>query len=143
MKKQSIQNIAKKLFFGNLLMAAMFLSANASTLPVKTTSLSAFAPVGKVDVKYTGIDLNNQLSFTVNYSNATGSTFHLSILDQEGEVLYKNYFDNKNFSRTFKLPKSELSKVTFVIEDKKNAVTEKFTVNINTKVTEEVIVSKG
>lgn len=142
MKKQSIQNIAKKLFFGNLLVAAMFLSASARTLPVKTFH-STYSPVGKVDVKYTGLDLNNQLSFNVTYSNASGSTFHLMVLDQEGEVLYKNYFDGKNFSKTFKLPKSELSKVTFVIEDKKNAVIEKYTVNINTKVTEEVVISKG
>ena len=141
MKKQSIQNIAKRFFFGNLLAATLFLSANAKTQAVNVNPV--YAATSKVEVKYTGVDLNNQLSFNVKYSNPSGSVFNLVILDEAGETLFKGFYDDKRFDKTFKLPKSEVSKLTFVIEDGKNAVKEKFTVNIKTSVLEEVIVSKG
>ena len=142
MKKQSIQTLAKRFFLGNLLAAALFLSANAKTQSAHINP--AYAPAAdKVEVKYTGVDNNNQLSFNVKYSNPTASSFTLVVLDENGEPLFKGYYGDKNFSKTFKLPKSEVNKVTFVIEDNKNSVKEKFTVNVKTNVTEEVTVSKG
>lgn len=141
MKTQSIQTIAKRFFFGNLLAATLFLSASAKT--PSSNLHPVYAPTGKVEVKYTGIDLNNLLSFKVKYSNPTGSTFTLSVLDESGEPLFKGYYGDKNFDKTFKLPKSEVSKLTFVIEDGKNLVKEKYTVNIKTNVSEEVTVSKN
>lgn len=143
MKTQSIQTIAKRFFFGNLLAATLFLSANASAKTPLSKLNPAYATTGKVEVKYTGIDLENQLSFNVKYSNPTGSNFSLSVLDEEGEPLFKGYYNDKRFDKTFKLPKSEVSKLTFVIEDSKNDVKEKYTVNIKTNVSEEVIVSKN
>ncbi len=141
MKTQSIQTIAKRFFFGNLLAATLFLSASAKT---NSSNLHpAYAPAGKVEVKYTGLDLNNLLSFKVRYSNPNGSTFALTVLDENGEPLFKGYYSDKSFDKTFKLPKSEVNKLAFVIEDGKNSVREKYTVNIKTNVSEEVIVSKN
>ena len=57
--------------------------------------------------------------------------------------MFKGSYGDKNFDKTFKLPKSEVSKVTFVIEDTKQGSKEKFDVNINTRVVEDVTVSKG
>ena len=82
MKKQSISNIAKRFFLGNLLVAALFLSANA-----KTSSTSAIS-ADKVEVKYTGMDVNNQLSFSVKYANPNGNTFTLVVLDENGDQLF-------------------------------------------------------
>jgi len=141
MKMQSITTIAKRFFFGNLLVAAIFLSASAKNQ--SSTINPAYTTTDKVEVKYTGVDLNNQLSFNVKYSNPTGSSFNLSVLDEGGEPLFRGYYVGKNFTKIFKLPKSEVNKVTFVIEDSKNSVKEKYTVNIKTNVTEEVTVSKG
>lgn len=141
MKMQSLSTIAKRFFFGNLLAATLFLSANASTSSARVNPV--YEPAGKVEVKYTGIDLNNQLSFNVKYNNPTGSVFNLVVLDEAGETLFKGYYDNKNFDKTFKLPKSEVSKLTFLIEDGRNNVKEKFSVNIKTSVLEEVIVAKA
>jgi hypothetical protein len=142
MKKHSITPIAKRFFLGSLLAATLFLSANAKT---QSSSINAvYTPAtGKAEVKYTGIDINNQLSFNVKYSNPTGSLFNLVVLDEAGEILFKGFYNEKSFDKTFKLPKSEVSKVTFVIEDGKNSVKEKYIVNIKTSVQEEVIVSKG
>ena len=137
MKKQSISNIAKRFFLGNLLVAALFLSANA-----KTSSTSAIS-ADKVEVKYTGMDVNNQLSFSVKYANPNGNTFTLVVLDENGDQLFKSAYDAKKFDKTFKLPKSEMNKLSFVIEDSKAAYKEKFDVNIQTRVIEDVVVSKG
>ncbi|MES2004042.1 MAG: hypothetical protein V4450_05935 [Bacteroidota bacterium] len=137
MKKQSISTIAKRFFVGNLLAATLFLSANTATASTATVSAD------NVEVKYTGVDKYNQLSFKVNYSNPTGASFYLNVLDENGESLYKAVYADKQFSKTFKLPKSEVSKLTFVIEDGKESFKQKFEVNIKTSVVEDVIVSKG
>ena len=137
MKKQSINTIAKRFFLGNLLVAALFLSANA-----KTTSPSIIS-TDKVEVKYTGMDVNNQLSFNVKYANPNGNTFNVVVLDENGDQLFKAVYDNKKFDKTFKLPKSELTKVSFVIEDSKAAYKEKFDVSVTTRVIEDVVVSKS
>lgn len=137
MKTQSINAIAKKFFVGNLMAAALFLSvhANAATATV--------AADNKVEVKYTGIDKNNLLSFNVKFSNPTGGDFYLTVLDENGESLYKGIYADKQFDKTFKLPKSEVSKLTFVIEGGKESFKQKFDVNIKTEVVEDVVVSKS
>jgi len=137
MKQTSIQTIAKRFFLGNLLAAALFLSANAAT--VSTPNVAA----DKVEVKYTGVDKYNQLSFNVKYSNPTGNTFNLTVLDENGESIFKGFYGDKQFDKTFKLPKSEVSKLTFLIEDGKESFKQRFEVNIKTQVIEDVVVSKG
>ncbi|MBV9986166.1 MAG: hypothetical protein JO301_00690 [Chitinophagaceae bacterium] len=135
MKKQTIIRAAKRFVIANLLTGAIFLSAHAAG--------GSFDPTAKAEVKYIGVDKENQLSFKVKYLNPTGSTFSLSVLNEDGETIYKSYYDNKSFDKTFKLPKLELSKLVFLIEDSKNDVKEKYTVNIKTSVQEEVTVSKN
>ena len=137
MKQTSIQTIAKRFFLGNLLAAALFLSANAAT--VSTTNVAS----DKVEVKYTGGDKYNQLSFNVKYSNPTGNTFNLTVLDENGESIFKGFYGDKQFDKTFKLPKSEVSKLTFLIEDGKESFKQRFEVNIKTQVIEDVVVSKS
>lgn len=137
MKKQSIQTIAKRFFLGNLLAATLFLSANAATVA------PASPAADKVEIKYTGVDKYNLLSFNVKYSNPAGNTFNLSVLDENGEIIYKGFYGDKQFDKTFKLPKSEVSKLTFVIEDGKDSFKQKFDVNIKTQVIEDVVVSKN
>jgi formylmethanofuran dehydrogenase subunit E-like metal-binding protein len=137
MKQTSIQTIAKRFFLGNLLAAALFLSANAAT--VSTANVAS----DKVEVKYTGVDKYNQLSFNVKYSNPTGNTFNLTVLDENGESIFKGFYGDKQFDKTFKLPKSEVSKLTFLIEDGKESFKQRFEVNIKTQVIEDVVVSKS
>lgn len=137
MKKQSITTIAKRFFLGNLLAATLFLSANAAT------GTTATVGTDKVEVKYTGTDKYDQLTFNVKYSNPAGNTFSLSVLDENGESLYKGFFGDKQFDKTFKLPKLEASKYTFVIENGKESFKQKFDVNIKTQVVENVVISKN
>jgi hypothetical protein len=134
---QSINTIAKRFFLGNLFVAALFLSASAKT------SNSPLTSPDKVEVKYTGVDVNNQLSFNIKYANPSGNSFNLVVLDENGDQLFKGVYGDKKFDKTFKLPKSETSKVSFVIEDVKASYKEKFDVNVKTRVIEDVIVSRG
>lgn len=144
MKKQSIQTIAKRFFFGNLLAAALFLSANAATpVSVSKPAITATADANKVEVKYTGVDKYNQLSFNVKYSNPSGNIFTLVVLDENGDQLFRAHYSDRKFDKTFKLPKSEVNKISFVIEDGKGAFKEKFDVNVETTTYENVTVSKG
>ena len=142
MKMQSINTIAKRFFLGNLLVAAMFMSASAAT-PSSNNKPYSVVDANKAEVKYTGVDKYNQLTFNVKYSNPAGNTFNLVVLDENGEQLFKGYYGDKQFDKTFKLPKSEVSKLTFVIEDGKDSLKEKFDINIKTRTYEDVIVSKG
>ncbi|NCI51761.1 hypothetical protein GWC95_17685 [Sediminibacterium roseum] len=136
MKKQTIQ-IAKRFLLGNVLVAALFLTANAST-GGKTITTS-----DKAEVKYTGTDKENLLSFNVKYSNPAGNTFNLTVLDANGELLFKSFYGDKQFDKTFKLPKFENGKYAFVIEDSKTSYKEKFAVSVTTEVIENVSVSKA
>lgn len=142
MKKQTIQSIAKRFFLGNLAVALMFLSANATLHPNKNIG-TVYNVSGNAEVKYTGVDANNLLSFKVKYNNTSGNNFILTVIDEDGQGLFKGVYSDNKFEKTFKLPKSEVNKVTFVLEDTKTSVKEKFTVNVKTNVSEEVIVSKG
>ncbi len=145
MKKQSIQTIAKRFFLGNLLAAALFLSANAAT-PASVNKPAITADANKADkaeIKYTGVDKYNQLSFNVKYSNPSGNTFNLVVLDENGDQLFRAHYNDRKFDKTFKLPKSEVNKITFVIEDGKGSFKEKFDVNIETRTFDDVTVSKG
>ena len=139
MKTQSIRKVTRRVIIANLLAAGIFLSANANLPHIHT---GAFGPA-KAEVKYTGVDRENQLSFKVKYDNPTASTFSLAVINDEGETLFKGYYDDAKFSKTFKLPKSEAQKLVFVIEDPKNSVKEKYTVNITTSVLEEITVNKN
>ena len=139
MKKQSVQTIAKRFFLGNLLAATLFLSANAKTVSANASVFEG----NKVEVKYTGVDKYNQLSFNIKYSNPEGHTFNLTVLDENGEAIFKSFYGDKQFDKTFKLPKSEVSKLSFVIEDNKASFKEKYDVNINIEVIQNVVVSKN
>lgn len=141
MKTQSIQTIAKRLFLGNLLAVSLLLSANAAS-PVSASKPYSF-DASKVEFNYVGIDQLNQLSFNVKYNNVTGDTFSLVVLDENGEQLFKSFYADKQFNKTFKLPKSEVSKITFLIEDSKGSFKEKFNVNVKSSANDAVIVSKG
>jgi hypothetical protein len=134
MKMQSMTTIAKRFLVANLLAATLFLSENAANVTTATD---------KAEVKYTGVDKFNQLSFNVKYNNPTGNTFTLTVLDESGEAIYKNFYGDKQFDKTFKLPKGEVSKLTFVIEDIKTSYKEKFDVSVKTQVIEDVIVKKN
>lgn len=136
MKKQTLQHNAKRFFLASLVTVSLFASAQAST------GNNAGATSDKAEVKYTGTDKENLLSFHVKYANPSGTNFYLTVLDESGELLFRNVYSDKQFDKTFKLPKLN-SKFTFVIEEGKNVYKEKFDVSVQTQVIENVTVNKA
>ena len=136
MKKQTLNNIAKKFFVGNLLAAALFLSTQnkvyANHFEPKKFAIEKSAD--NATVKYVGFNKENLL-FTVKFDNNSGEYFTVSIFDEAGELLYKSESKEKQFLKTYALPKSiDVSKVTFNIKSEKANVDESFDVKNVTSV---------
>ncbi|MDE3236463.1 MAG: hypothetical protein KGO81_10950 [Bacteroidota bacterium] len=127
MKRVSVNTIAKKLFAGSILVATLFLSAQVHAAGNKE---KAGKEVNNVSVKYNGSS-EDALLFTVKYSNPSGDAFYLFLTDENGEVLYRSKFNDKNFSKVFSLPRAEYNKVSFIVKNSKNNYEEKKDVNIS------------
>ncbi len=145
MKKQSLSIIAKKFFLGNLLVAAIFLSAQNKSLAqnrYQTIPLSVSAE-NKASVKYTGSN-ENSLLFSLQYENSNGKPFVVSITNEYGETVYRNVSKEKLFSKVFELPKeAEYKKLSFSIKADQVNFLESFSINVEIKTTENFVVSKN
>ena len=98
MKKQTLNTIAKRFFLGNILAAALFLSAQAKAntpLPTNDTYLDSTV-ANKLDLKYLG-NTNDGLEFDVKYNNVSGKYFSFVIKDQSGDILFEQSYNNKQF----------------------------------------------
>lgn len=140
MKKQTFTTTIKKVILGSMVSSLLFLSANASVSPVRAYDVNAKT---RGEVKYSGIDNNQLHTFQVKFHNPTGANFNLVIKDSNEEVLFKGNYSEKEFNKTFKFPKDESNKLTFVIEDAKKNVTEQYSVQFETRTVEHVTISKN
>ena len=145
MKKVNLNVIAKRLFLGNILAAALFISMHASA-----ASTYKFAEGGngidsvktsKLDVKYLGSASNN-FEFDVHYNNSKGNSFLFVIKDENGDVIYEKIYTNKQFHKKVELVKADdIKNLSFnIYTDKGNLVQSKEVV-IDTKYVEDVLVS--
>jgi hypothetical protein len=93
-------------------------------------------------VKYIGT-LDGQPIFRVQLENQPGSTYHLTIKDDEGTVLYAEKIKDKQFSKSFKFDNANRDnvKLTFTVQGNKNTQSKEFNVNTTTKVLDNVVVT--
>jgi hypothetical protein len=125
------------------------------TLLLGSTTLLSFAdgdkksngPAGatnasSAEVKYiTGKD--GEYLFNVVYNNTTGSRWTLIILDAEGNQLFQSQYSDKKFDKKFKLADpDELGKLTFVIRNHGDNSVQRFEVNANSRVVEDIEVKE-
>ena len=80
--------------------------------------------------------------FRVQLDNESGERFTVTVKDSEGSVLYQETYRDKKFDKKFQVPKSADSRVVFTIRSLKTNNAETFQVDTNTRVIEEVIVTK-
>ena len=141
MKNQTLNTIAKRIFLGNLVAAMLILSANATTVNNKSWDID---PTGKkADVKFVGSASEN-LFFNVKYTNETGANFKVFVLDENGETLFQERYNTKNFDKKFMFPGNpDVNKLTFLIQSDKGLFKEIFDVKVITHVVAEVSVKKG
>jgi len=94
------------------------------------------------EVKYVG-DNDGGFFFNVLYNNATGSRFSVTILDEAGTALYSGLYSMKNFDKTFKLADTEnFGKLVFVIRNLGDNSVQRFEVNTNSRLVEDVEVKE-
>ncbi len=95
-----------------------------------------------VAVKYLGMQ-DDMVVFSVAYQNPDGSPFSVIVKDQDGTQLYQSIFKEKDFNKTFRLPRADKSKVVFIIRDFKDSdIAKTFEINVNSQYIAEVAVKK-
>ncbi len=142
MKKQTLNTIAKRFFLGNILAAALFITAQAKANTVLPNTISHIdsAILSKLDLKYVGIT-NEGLAFDVKYNNISGKNFTFVIKDEYGEVLFEQSYNNKQFFKKVQLPQvGDVKSLTFTIVSDKNKLVQSKNVKITTKIVEDVLV---
>lgn len=144
MKTQTLNNIAKRFFLGNILAAALFLSAQAKANTPKSSanpnivldSSSAY----KLDLVYVGNSAEG-LEFDVRYNNLSGKYFSFVIKDENGDVLFEQSYNNKAFYKKVQLPEvGDVKSLTFTILNEKNKIVQTKEVKISTNLVQDVLV---
>ena len=113
--------------------------ANAQVTPASITDGNGGS--GKVVVTHVASGTES-LFFDVKVDNAEGEKFTVIVKDDLGTTLYRSTFNNKDFKKRFVLPKTDASKLTFHIKSESGIKSETFNINTNTRVVEEVVVTK-
>lgn len=140
MKKQTVNGMARKFFFGNMVLAFLFAGTASAQSPHAIIRATESVPQDKVQVKYLS-STDDGVLFSVRYSNAGATEFSLSVMNEEGDILYENNFTDKLFDKKFKLNRG-LDKVKFVIRNEKQKFEQSFSVNINTRLIEDFAVNR-
>jgi hypothetical protein len=135
MKKTGLNNIARKFFAGSILATVLFLTAQNKVFAnteVKNTIQTEKGLAEKASVKYVGSS-NENLLFHVNYTNVNAKTFSIVVTDENGEAIYTTVVNEKNFDKTFALPKSlDLNKISFTIKSNEGVYHQSFSLNVKT-----------
>ncbi len=127
----------KKAIITGLLSVVLFTSAEAGKNE-KTDVNKA-----KVEVNYTGF-FNNDLSFNVRFHNPGGNYVSLTVLNEEGESLFKSNFSDKKFEKKFVLLKdADVNKLTFQFQSGKEVYKESFDINVITREVSDVVVKRN
>jgi hypothetical protein len=100
-------------------------------------------PSSPVVIKYIG-NIDNYPVFQIEFDNKNEETFNISIKDDEGTVIYGEKFRDKKFSKKFKYEGAgaESMKLTFILMGEKEKQSQQFEVNTNTRVVQDVVVTR-
>ena len=142
MKKQTLNTIAKRFFLGNILAASLFITAHAKANTVLTNNAPHVDSTitSKLDLKYVGIT-NDGLEFDVKYNNISGKYFTFVIKDENGDILFEQSYNNKQFIKKVQLPQvGDVKSLTFIIVSDRNKLMQSKEVKITTNIIEDVLV---
>lgn len=144
MKKVNLNVVVKRVILGNVVVALMFLSfqASASTITFEDSANGVdTAKANKLEVKYVGNSSSN-LNFDIHYANLKGNNFIFVVKDESGEVIYEKSYNNKQFHKKVELLKADdVKNVTFNIYSNDGDLLESREVVINTRYVEDVLVN--
>lgn len=127
----------KKAIITGVLSVILFTAAEASNNE-KTDANKA-----KIEVNYTGF-FNNDLSFNVKFDNPNGNNVTLTVINEDGENLFKSNFSDKKFEKKFVLLKdADVYKLTFLFQSGKEVYKESFDINVTTREVSDVVVKRN
>jgi hypothetical protein len=138
--------VLSKLTFGTLLFFAIATANGQSSSPI-VSPVQQSAPVAAdkdtmAMVKWLGIQ-DDMILFNVAYKNPGGSPFSVIVKDEEGTQLYQSVFKEKDFSKQFRLPGGDRTKIVFILRDLKTTEPARvFEINVNRRYIDEVAVKK-
>ena len=113
-----------------------------STFAVKAQTSDPTVKSEAALIKYLGTQ-DEMVIFNISYGNPAGTPFTLAVRDQDGSELYKHVFHEKNFYKQFRLPKTEKSKLSFIIRDRKEMeIVKTFEINVNSRFVQDIAVKK-
>ena len=117
--------------------AGLLLFTVATTQAQTTTNAS----IGKnTTVKYLGTQ-DDVIMFNVSVDNPNGNKFSVIVTDNEGNQLFQEVYNDKQFDKKFKLPKSETGKLSFVVRNFKDASDDVHSFEISDRIVEDVVVT--
>ncbi|MFZ6025476.1 MAG: hypothetical protein ACOYVG_13585 [Bacteroidota bacterium] len=120
------------------LLSVVLLTATEARTNEKTDASKA-----KIEVNYTGF-FNNDLAFNVKFDNPNGNNVTLTIINEDGENLFKSNFSDKKFEKKFVLLKdADVYKLTFLFQSGKEVYKESFDINVTTREVSDVVVKKN
>jgi hypothetical protein len=97
----------------------------------------------KIEVNYTGF-FNNDLAFNVRFDNPSGNNVTLTVINEDGESLFKSNFSDKKFEKKFVLLKdADVYKLTFLFQSGKEVYKESFDINVTTREVADVVVKRN
>jgi hypothetical protein len=100
-------------------------------------------PSAAVTINYLG-SVDNQPVFQIEFENKNEETYTVSIKDDQGDVLYVEKSKDKKFSKKFKYQGQgfDYVRLTFTLVSGKEKQSQEFEVNTNTRVVQDVVVTK-
>ncbi|HTQ27302.1 MAG TPA: hypothetical protein VMI35_04205 [Puia sp.] len=132
MKKHFISAISK------LTLGVLLFTCVAATNVQAASGNEPNAKTG--EIKFIGTS-DDAVLFKVAYDNPTGAKFSVIVLDEDGTQLFQEVYNDKKFEKRFKLPKMDMTRLTFIIRNFKDADL-KQNFEIDTHLVEDVVVTK-
>jgi hypothetical protein len=143
MKKQSVNTMMRKTLLVSALVVMGLFAAQSKAVANNNLNKADSVKTEKAAIKYIG-STGEYLYFSVDYNNAEGKNFSVSIKDNTEDVLFYDTFNNKTFHKVFKLPKDlDVSALSFAVKGGKENYAESFNVNISSKMVTDVTVSRN
>ena len=136
MNKQTFKLAVKKV----ILMSGFVCALSLATYHTTQANSHTFAST-KSAFHYVGTE-ENKIVFNVKFENPAESKFDLVITNENGDVVYKQSYSEKNFDKKIVLLKEGDAHLTFAIKSKDVNYKESFDISTTTKVVEDVVVTK-
>jgi hypothetical protein len=133
-------NVLRSGIYSAILLVILFVSL----VPQVATAQGGFNETPTpATIKYIGF-LEEKLLFNVNIENKEAERCWISIVDEHGEVFFKQEFKDAKYTKTFGISKEEIEgkNLVFVLVKGKSRHEHVFNVTTNTRVVEDVVVAK-